>query len=87
MSIKVKRTLGMRVVDISDKLNVPRVTVEQVLRAYLDSLVDSAQAGENIVIDNIMSIKLQQGKDGDVTLRGRVSPALKSKLSANTGER
>lgn len=81
MSIKIKRKLGERIVKISDELNIPRITVERVIRSYLDSLVDSAKEGETIVIDNIMSIKLVENKEtGEVRLRGRVSPALKSKL-------
>ena len=81
MGIKIKRKLGERVVKISDELNIPRITVESVIRAYLDDLVDSAKKGETIVIDNIMSIKLVENKEtGEIRLRGRVSPALKNKL-------
>lgn len=81
MGIKIKKKLGERIVKISEELNIPRITVERVIRAYLDGLVESAQDGETIVIDNIMSIKTVENKEtGDVTLRGRVSPALKSKL-------
>lgn len=80
MSIKFKRKLGERIVKISDELNIPRITVERVIRAYLDGLVDSAKEGETIVIDNIMSIKLVENEAGEIRLRGRVSPALKSKL-------
>ena len=80
MGIKIKRKLGERIVKISDELNIPRITVERVIRAYLDDLVESAKDGETIVIDNIMSIKLVETENGDVKLRGRVSPSLKSKL-------
>lgn len=81
MGIKIKRKLGQRILKISEELNIPRITVERVIRAYLDDLVESAKDGETIVIDNIMSIKLVENKEtGDIRLRGRVSPALKSKL-------
>ena len=81
MGIKIKRKLGERIVSISEELNIPRITVERVVRAYLDGLVESAQDGETIVIDNIMSIKLVEDRDtGNVRLRGRVSPSLKNKL-------
>ncbi len=81
MGIKIKRKLGDRIVKISDELNIPRITVERVVRAYLDGLVESAQDGETIVIDNIMSIKLvEDTSTGNIRLRGRVSPSLKSKL-------
>lgn len=81
MGIKIKRKLGERIVSISEELNIPRITVERVIRAYLDGLVESAREGETIVIDNIMSIKLVENEEtGDVKLRGRVSPSLKNKL-------
>ena len=81
MGIKIKRKLGQRILKISEELNIPRITVERVIRAYLDDLVESAKNGETIVIKNIMSIKLVENKEtGDIRLRGRVSPALKSKL-------
>lgn len=80
-SIKIKRKLGERILNISEDLNIPRITVERVIRAYLDSLVDSAYDGETIVIDNIMSIKIVKNpNNGEVRLRGRVSPSLKNKL-------
>ena len=59
MGIKVKRKLGERIVQISEELNIPRITVERVVRAYLDSLVESAQEGETIVIDNIIILSLE----------------------------
>ena len=81
MGIRRKRNLGNRAYKISKKLNIPRVTVEMVIREYLDSLTDSALNGENIVINNIMSIKLlKDGDNGGIVARGRVSPVLKNKL-------
>ena len=86
MGIKIKRKLGERIVKISEELNIPRITVERVVRAYLDGLVESAQDGETIVIDNIMSIKIVENSEtGDIKLRGRVSPSLKNKLYVKSG--
>ncbi len=82
MGLRVKRNLGNRVFLIAEKLNIPRVTVERVIKEYLNSLVESGLNGENIVIDNIMSIKLLKDvSSGDILVRGRVSPAFKEKLS------
>ena len=79
MGIKVKRTLGERVDKIAKDLNLPKITVESVLRRYLEGLIESSQNGETIVIDNIMSIKVVEDDKG-IRLRGRVSPSLKSKV-------
>lgn len=82
MSVIIKRSLGQRVYKISEKLGIPKVTVERVIKEYLDSLTESALKGENIVIDNLMSIQvIQDVETGEFFPRGRVSPALKSKLS------
>ena len=78
-SIKVKQNLGSRVSDISDKLNIPKNTVESVIREYLGGLIESAEKGETLVIDNIVSIKVID-EDGNKTLRSRVSPSLKNKI-------
>lgn len=83
MGIKIKRTLGTRITNISNELNIPKVTVESVVRAYLEGLIESAEQGETIVIDNIMSIKVINSVNGCTTIRGRVSPALKSRLCVN----
>ena len=40
MGIKIKRKLGQRILKISEELNIPRITVERVIRAYLDDLVE-----------------------------------------------
>lgn len=86
MGIKIKRKLGERIVNISEDLNIPRITVERVIRAYLDGIVESAKDGETIVIDNIMSIKIVENSEtGDIKLRGRVSPSLKNKLYVKSG--
>ena len=80
MGIKVKRTLNERVTKISEELSIPKITVESVIREYLDGLIDSAQKGETLIIDNIMSIKVIENEDGRI-VRGRVSPSLKSKVN------
>lgn len=80
MGIKVKRSLGERVTKISEELNIPKITVESVLREYLEGLINSAENGETVVIDNIMSIRVIENETGRI-LRGRVSPSLKSKVN------
>jgi len=85
MGIKTKKNLGERVYVISERLKIPRITVERVIKEYLNGLVESALNQEDIVIDNIMSIKLlQRGDTGEIIARGRVSPSLRSKLSAES---
>lgn len=78
--MRIKRYLGERVCAIAENLNLPRTTVESVVREYLKSLEISAMNGENVVIDNIVTIKLIENEQGIVIPRGRVSPSLKAKL-------
>ena len=77
----VKKTLRRRIWLIANDLNIPQVTVENVIRKYLESLADSVISGEDIVIDNIMSIKVIRNTDGSLTARGRVSPSLRERLN------
>ena len=81
MSVKYKRTLGNRAYNIANDLGIPIVTVERVIKEYLNSLKKSALNGEDIVIDGIMSIKLIKDGNGNIKSRGRVSPAFKTLLS------
>ena len=80
MGVKVKNLLGQRVERLSKELGIPKVTVEKVIRGYLGTLTESALKGEDIVIDNIVSIKIYENDLGDKVGRGRVSTSLKRKL-------
>lgn len=85
MGVKVKRHLGERVSDIAEELNLPKVTVERVIREYLKSIEDSVMRGETAVIDSITSIKVKETEEG-LSIRGRVSPVLKRKVGVKLEE-
>ncbi len=82
--LKVKNSekvlLQERVKSIADYRNIPKNSVLQILRGYLDSLEQSALAGETIVIDNIVTIKFTT-LCGNIKTYSRVSPYLKNKLT------
>ena len=81
MGIEVKNLLGQRVTAISEELKIPKVTVETVIRGYLNSLTNSVLNGEDIVIDNIVSVKVLVDTDSNELVgRCRLSNSLKSKL-------
>lgn len=81
MGIEVKNLLGQRVATISEELKIPKVTVETVIRGYLNSLTNSVLNGEDIVIDNIVSVKVLVDTDNNELVgRCRLSNSLKSKL-------
>lgn len=80
MGVKVKNLLGERVERISKELGIPKITVEKVIRGYLRSLEESALRGEDVVIDNIVSIKIGLNEFEDLSGRCRLSTSLKSKL-------
>lgn len=81
MGIEVKNLLGQRVAAISNELKIPKVTVETVIRGYLNSLTNSVLKGEDIVIDNIVSVKVLVDTDNNELVgRCRLSNSLKSKL-------
>lgn len=81
MGVKYKRTLGNRAYNIAQELGIPIVTAERVIKMYLESLITSAENGEDVVIENIISIKLHRDSNGEIKARGRVSPAFKGRLN------
>ncbi len=81
MGIEIKNLLGQRVNKISKDLGIPKVTVETVIKNYLQSLRDSVLNGEDVVIDNIASIKVLYDSDNNkLVTRCRVSNSLKNNL-------
>lgn len=84
MGVKIKTTFGRRVCNLASNLGLSRVVVENVIKAYIDSLVEDATNGEDIVIDGCVSIKIMQDENGNLTPRGRVSEALKQKIANKT---
>ena len=74
-------TLSTSVVrDISDKLILPIITVDVVLRGFIEGLLLQAEETGLIDIPNVSTIRVTRCEDGDLTTRGRVSPSLQSKL-------
>lgn len=74
-------TLSSSVVrDISDKLILPIITVDLVLREFIEGLLRQAEETGLIDIPNVSSIRVTRSDDGDLSTRGRVSSALQSKL-------
>jgi hypothetical protein len=81
VGIVIKRSLGERTRKIALRRGIPFVTVETVIRDYLESLIVDAENRERIVIDGITSVTIVQDLNtGELYPRGRVSPALKSRL-------
>lgn len=88
MGVHIKRNLAERSRKIALEKGIPIVTVETIIKAYLEDLVTSAVNGERIVIDGITSISIiKDGETGEYYSRGRVSPALKSKLQRLSTEK
>lgn len=77
MRVEYKKTTGMMINDIANKLNIPKATVNRVIKEYQNSLKQAVLKGENINIDSLFSIKVQEDVDGRLVLRGGVSHALK----------
>lgn len=81
MSIVVKNSLAERIYKISQELNIPRVTVERVVKAYLDDMVVSAEKGEDIIVPGVFSVRMMiDSEDNHVIPSGRVSNVLKERL-------
>jgi hypothetical protein len=81
VGVVIKRSLGQRARVIALRHGIPFVTVETVIKDYLESLAIDAENGERIVIDGITSVTVVRDLNtGELFPRGRVSPALRSRL-------
>ncbi|MNL91311.1 hypothetical protein D3C81_10430 [compost metagenome] len=80
--IVVKKSLGQRINTISHKTNIPKITVERVIKEYLESLKASIEAGEDIVLDGVVSMKSYVDEETEeIIIRSRASAALKGKIN------
>lgn len=83
MGLVVKKSLGLRARNIAIKRGIPKSTVETIIKDYILSLIEDGERGDRIVIDGVTSITMVRDLDtGDIVPRGRVSPALKSRLQS-----
>lgn len=74
-------TLSTRmVVDIANKIGIPVSTVDTILREFIEELLDEAVHEGRINIPCLTTIRVMQDETGDYITRGRVSPALQSRL-------
>lgn len=78
---EVATTLSTRmVIDISNKIGIPVSTVDTILRDFIEELLDEAVNEGRINIPCLTTIRVMQDGTGDYITRGRVSPALQSRL-------
>lgn len=74
----VKRNLHERSSEISNKLGIPKITVENVLIEYINSIHNSIDNGEDVTIDTIVSIK-QKIIDDKKIVRCRLSKTIRER--------
>lgn len=81
MGVVIKRNTGERARKIAYKRGIPIGTVETIIKDYLADLIESLENKERINLDGITSITVvKEVETGEYVPRGRVSPALKSRL-------
>lgn len=81
MGVVIKRDNGERIRNLAYKHGIPINTVETIVKGFLADLIESAERNERIVLDNLTSITVVKDLEtGEYFTRGRVSPALQSRL-------
>ena len=77
-----RRTFGEEVSEIAAELNLPKATVEAVLRTRYKLQVAAIMRGEPVTVEGLFNIKvLRDVNTGKLSLRGGVSPALKAAIN------
>lgn len=74
----MRKTFGLEVAEIAQELNIPKATVEAVLRSRIKHQIEELKRGNNITVENLFTIKvLTDSVTGERVLRGSVSQTLK----------
>lgn len=81
----MKKSFGAEVAEIAEELNLPKATVERVLRTRLKHQVAEIKAGNSIAVEGLYSIRVRKTPHG-LELRGAVSSALKGVLNGERNE-
>lgn len=76
--VQKRKSFGAEVAEIAAELNIPKTTVEAVLRTRYRRQIEAIKRGESVTVEGLFSIKVfKQTGTGELTLRGGVSPALR----------
>ena len=74
----MRKTFGLEVAEIAQELNIPKATVEAVLRSRIKHQIEELKRGKNVTVENLFTIKvLTDSVTGERVLRGSVSQTLK----------
>lgn len=74
--------MGRMVLHIAEQNRLPLVTVETILRTYIELLAEKLEVERSVVIPGITSIRvIYDTVDKEYFVRGRVSPALRKRLN------
>ena len=76
-----KKPFGVQVSEIADELNIPRATVDRVLRKYIENMVSEVQQGNPVAVEGLFSIRCSYAADNSLILRGAVSQTLRSNIA------
>lgn len=81
MGVVVKNSLAKRIYKLSQELHIPYVTVERVIKGYLEDITTSANNGEDIIVPGVFSIRMMYNEhEGHVVPVSRVSKVLREQL-------
>lgn len=75
-----KKPFGVQVTEIANELNVPRGTVDMILRKYIENMIKEVQQGNPVAVEGLFSIRCSRGVNDVPILRGAVSQTLRSNI-------
>ena len=76
-----RKSFGAEVAEIAEELNLPKATVERVLRTRQANQIKAIQNGESVTVEGLFNIKVYRDSEtGELVLRGGVSTALKESI-------
>ena len=80
-----RKSFSSEIADIASELNIPKATVERVLRTRLAHQLAALKRGESVCEEGLFTIKVTFNPDTEqYVYRGAVSPALRHVLEGDT---
>lgn len=81
MGIKLNRSIGEIVLEISNNTGISLITVESIIYYYLKQISERLEKDRSVVISGITSLKvILDTETKEYFVRGRVSPVLRKRL-------
>ena len=80
MAYKVKRVHRAHLYEVSKQMGISERSADMIVKAYLQDLKESLQAGESVTVPGLFTISVKEYENGYCEVRGSVSATIKKEI-------